>query len=451
MGTPAWLDSAWAEFGVSERAGAGDDPAVVRYFAESGHASVRDDETPWCAAFLGAMLKRAGIKGTGSLLARSYLKWGDALNAPKLGCIAVLSRGTDPAAGHVGFYLGGAPGRVILLGGNQGNAVSVTAFADDRVLGFRWPKDHAAPIDVPRDDFFQTALKHILKMEGGFTNDPHDPGGPTNYGITLRVYAAWMSVTLDASSHARLLAELRAIKPETVAAIYRKRYFEPARCAELPRGLAAMHFDAAVNHGVGGAARFLQQAVGTDVDGEIGPLTLAAARRMSEADVIARYADLRRARYRALPHFWRFGRGWLNRVNATTTFAQSHIGKAASTAKEPSAAAKSVEKEVPMQQIQMPIPEPTPTPATAPRDDDAKWWGHSKTMWGAIISAAATLIPVFGPMVGIYLPGDLVRDIGEKTLMAVQAATALFGAFLTVYGRLKADKSLSRRTFNVRM
>ena len=82
-----------------------------------------------------------------------------------------------------------------------------------------------------------------------------------------------------------------------------------------------MHFDAAVNHGVGGAIRLLQAALAVAADGEIGPETLRSARSQSLRSVIERYAVLRRARYRALPHFWRFGRGWLRRVDATEALA----------------------------------------------------------------------------------------------------------------------------------
>ncbi|MEI9900823.1 MAG: putative peptidoglycan-binding domain-containing protein [Hyphomicrobium sp.] len=95
----------------------------------------------------------------------------------------------------------------------------------------------------------------------------------------------------------------------------RARYWTPARCAELPAALAFFHFDAVVNHGITGATRLLQRAVGTDPDGEMGPHTLAAIAALPVEDVLQRYAETRRARYRALPHFWRFGRGWLARVD----------------------------------------------------------------------------------------------------------------------------------------
>ncbi len=112
-----------------------------------------------------------------------------------------------------------------------------------------------------------------------FTDDPYDPGGPTNRGITLAVYAAWKGVPADAA----LKEELKRIPDEAVRAIYVARYWMPSGCPDLAPALAFFHFDAAVNHGVVGAIRLLQRAVGTDVDGEIGPLTLAADRAHAAA------------------------------------------------------------------------------------------------------------------------------------------------------------------------
>src|SRR5690606_25590767 len=158
------------------------------------------------------------------------------------------------------------------------------------------------------EELFDAALAHVLEMEGGWSNDPHDPGGPTNLGITLSVLAAWKGSALTDANRQALLEELRRLEPATARTIYRERCWLPSRAGDLPPALAIMHFDAAVNHGVAGAARMLQQALGVVVDGEIGPQTLSAANRQPVTDVVERYADIRRARYRSLGHFWRFGR-----------------------------------------------------------------------------------------------------------------------------------------------
>src|SRR5262245_15699801 len=118
---PRWLEFAWGDLGVAEAAGPANNPRVVRYYAEVGQTAVTNDEVAWCAAFLGACLERAGIRSTRSLMARSYLAWGEAVSEPRQGAIAVLSRGFDPRLGHVGFLVGTTSADVILLGGNQGD------------------------------------------------------------------------------------------------------------------------------------------------------------------------------------------------------------------------------------------------------------------------------------------------------------------------------------------
>ena len=127
-----------------------------------------------------------------------------------------------------------------------------------------------------------------------YTDDPYDPGGPTNRGITLQVFAAWKGVAADAD----LKEELKRIPDATVREIYAARYWTPAGCDDLAAALAFFHFDAAVNHGVVGAIRLLQQAVATDVDGEIGPLTLAAIARRPVEEIVER---LRRCPPHPLP------------------------------------------------------------------------------------------------------------------------------------------------------
>ena len=91
-----------------------------------------------------------------------------------------------------------------------------------------------------------------------------------------------------------------------------------------------MHFDCAVNQGVSRATRFLQQAVGTEVDGEVGPLTRAAAASMPVANALESYAHARRRHYKSLHHFWRFGRGWLRRVTRTLERAKKWLMRCAS-------------------------------------------------------------------------------------------------------------------------
>ncbi len=449
MAQPAWMDSAWPEIGQREIDGANDNPRILKFYREVGHPDVAHDEVAWCAAFVGACLERGGIASTRSLMARSYLGWGRALAKGQPGAIAVFSRGDDPAAGHVAFYLDADAARVFVLGGNQGDAVSVTAIGRDRLLGLRWPTEvpmpGAAPEPArpPEDEtapaasMFDVALAHVLEMEGGWTEDPYDPGGPTNLGITLATLAAHRGVVLDASTFAGLREQLRAITGDEARAIYLARYWQPSRADALSAGVGLMHFDAAVNHGVGAAARMLQEAAGATVDGEIGPATIAACANSSADTILQRYAAARRARYRALSHFWRFGRGWLARVDIT-------LRKASTLTTTPTKGANS------MTNTQQPTAEPaTQSPAATPRTD--KWWGESMTMWGAIVTAAATVVPALGPVIGLDVTGEMVRQLGAQSVQVVQAVGGLAGTLLTIYGRFRATTRLGLRSLTVRV
>lgn len=133
-------NTAKAEIGVREIVGPQHNHRVVEYFAGAGHVEVTDDETPWCAAFVGSVLGMCGIAGTGSLLARSYAKWGRAVDldfAPR-GSVVVLDRpGGKSWQGHVGFLSHITDDSVYLLGGNQNNQVGVDRFPQGRIVAVR--------------------------------------------------------------------------------------------------------------------------------------------------------------------------------------------------------------------------------------------------------------------------------------------------------------------------
>jgi uncharacterized protein (TIGR02594 family) len=440
MTQPRWLELAWGDLGVAETPGPQHTARVVDYYADIGHSEVLNDETAWCAAFLGACLERSGIPSTSSLMARSYLDWGEPLREFRYGAIAVLSRTTDPALGHVGFLVGSTADAVILLGGNQGNSVRVEAFPRSRLLGLRWPSGITTgtpPVIADADALFERALAHVLQMEGGWSDDPHDPGGPTNFGVTLATFARDKGEQPTADNLARLKTELKAIPQATVRRIYRERYWLPACCPELPAPLALFHFDTAVNQGVGAAARMLQEAVGAAVDGEIGPQTLAAAAAQPPALSLARYADIRRRHYRQLPTFWRFGKGWLARVEHT-------LGAADALRAEPVPASS------PQQQEKDAMAD-TPEPAAATSTSDTKWWGRSLTIWGALITTLSTVLPALGPLIGLDITPELTRQLGDQVAQAAQAVGGIVGTILTIYGRTRATTPLVRRQMALKL
>lgn len=137
---PPWLKEAAKNLGVVEGPGAKDNPVVVKYYADAGFSGIKHDSVAWCAAFVGAMLKRAGYKASGSLAARSYEGYGVKLHKPMFGCIGVKKRaGGSGWQGHVGFVVGYDGSRVWMIGGNQGDKVSVASFPASQFTAFVVP------------------------------------------------------------------------------------------------------------------------------------------------------------------------------------------------------------------------------------------------------------------------------------------------------------------------
>jgi uncharacterized protein (TIGR02594 family) len=146
-------DIATGHLGLREIPGPKAHPIIAEMFAKSGHPEVKSDEISWCAAFVGACLRDAGMIGTGSLAARSYLKWGEPVEPKDAepGDIVVFWRESPSAwQGHVGFYDGETDKMIRVLGGNQSNAVTRAQYSKDRLLGIRRKPDAVkVPIDLP--------------------------------------------------------------------------------------------------------------------------------------------------------------------------------------------------------------------------------------------------------------------------------------------------------------
>ncbi|WP_438306064.1 TIGR02594 family protein (plasmid) [Raoultella ornithinolytica] len=134
---PRWLVEGRKHIGLSEIKGPQHNQEIVQFWRDIKRSGIKDDETPWCAAFAGAMLERIGIRSTRFESAKSYLEWGDKLDAPEYGCVVVFTRS---GGGHIGFVVGQhANGDLLVLGGNQSDAVNIRAFSTSRVSGYRWP------------------------------------------------------------------------------------------------------------------------------------------------------------------------------------------------------------------------------------------------------------------------------------------------------------------------
>ncbi len=443
-----WLDQAWPELGTSALAGPLTSGHVSAYYADAGHPEVAGDDVAWCAAFVGACLERAGIRCTRSLLARSYLDYGAVLAEPEVGCLAIFARGSNPQHGHVAFVVGSTAASLIVLGGNQGHSVSVAEMPRSQLLSLRWPGASVSVVDSAtsaapdQPAAFAAALKHVLEMEGGYTDDPYDPGGPTNLGITLADLAAFNHIDVTAGNQSSLRDRVRALTKADVAPIYEQRYWLPSHATALPAPLALFHFDTSVNHGLVAAAVMLQQALSVDADGDIGPLTLAAAAACDAASTVDTYAEIRRNRYRALPTFWRFGRGWLARVDATC--ASAH---ATSNLPPPSPP-----KRIPTMAPTSTLPNDAPiSPSPNSPMPSPKWWGQSVTIWGTIVTTLATVLPVVGPLVGLNISADLIHQLGDGIIHVAQAAGGVIGILMTIYGRTRAIQPLVRRDFLLKL
>lgn len=141
MSDPAWIATARQYFGQREIKGPHHNPHVLEWWKKIG-SPFADDETPWCGAFVGGVLSETGIKPVaGGASARAWLKMPVKLDRPAFGCIVIFWRGSPQGgSGHVGFVVGkDARGNLMVLGGNQGDAVNIKPFDLGRVLGYRWP------------------------------------------------------------------------------------------------------------------------------------------------------------------------------------------------------------------------------------------------------------------------------------------------------------------------
>lgn len=161
---------------------------------------------------------------------------------------------------------------------------------------------------------FDASLAAVLVHEGGFVNDPRDPGGATMKGVTQRTYDLWRV------DHQLPRRSVKHLTPAEICAIYKSRFWDRVCGDQLPGGLDYCVFDFAVNSGVDRASRYLQETVGAEVDGKIGPATMLIINELDAdsiagpTDAIDHICDMRQHFLEGLRTFGRFGRGWTARV-----------------------------------------------------------------------------------------------------------------------------------------
>ncbi|MFV1530507.1 MULTISPECIES: glycoside hydrolase family 108 protein [unclassified Phaeobacter] len=159
---------------------------------------------------------------------------------------------------------------------------------------------------------FEQAVGFALKeqIEGGYVNDPRDPGGETNFGISKRSYPK---------------VNIKELTREDAIAIYKRDYWDACKCDELPPEIAVAVFDCAVNQGTGIGARLLQKALRVTADGIIGPKTLAAAHRADTAELVLDFLSWRLRRYAHTANSTTYMRGWSKRVLYLLNFLTAEI------------------------------------------------------------------------------------------------------------------------------
>ena len=146
---------------------------------------------------------------------------------------------------------------------------------------------------------FDKAFELVIGHEGGYSNNPKDPGGETKYGISKRAYPD---------------VDIRSLTLDRAKAIYRRDYWDALGLDDLPDLIRFDVFDVAVNSGLVRAVKILQAAVDVTVDGKLGPKTRAAVAAMDPLRLRLAFAALRLLFYTDLSTFSTFGKGWVRRV-----------------------------------------------------------------------------------------------------------------------------------------
>jgi lysozyme family protein len=203
---------------------------------------------------------------------------------------------------------------------------------------------------------YDESLRLLLVHEGGYTNHPSDPGGPTNFGITIYDYRKYVKPGATA-------VDVKVMKLSEAKTIYRAKYWDAQRCDELPSGVDYAIFDYGVNSGTGRSQKVLQRVLGVTVDGRIGDQTIAAASERNPKTLVTAICDERLRFLKGLRTWPVFGKGWGRRVAEVRAVALAMIAKAPAP---------------------KPLPEPAPGRAEVPLPKAAQ---HGSA--GAVLAAGA--------------------------------------------------------------
>ena len=163
----------------------------------------------------------------------------------------------------------------------------------------------AMTFDIASGAAFDAAFARLMGHEGRYANNPADPGGETNWGISKRSYPN---------------VNIRELTRDGARVIYRTDFWERIHADELPAGVAFQLFDFAVNSGIETAVRYLQRALRVADDGHWGPVSRAAAAAISESDAIMLLNAERLDFMTRLSTWPSFGRGWARHIAANLRY-----------------------------------------------------------------------------------------------------------------------------------
>jgi lysozyme family protein len=207
---------------------------------------------------------------------------------------------------------------------------------------------------------FNESLRRLLKHEGGYTNHPSDPGGATNFGITIHDYRKYINPQGTAS-------DVRAMNVEEAKSIYRAKYWDVQRCDDLPSGVDYAIFDYGVNSGVGRSGKVLRRILGMpDNTHVITNAVVTAARKRDASELVRAICDERLAFLKRLKTWDTFGKGWGRRVAEVKSYSLKLTGQPATEPKPPKPASQ------------------------------------SKTIWASILAGLATIAETFVNVLGDY-------------------------------------------------
>ena len=252
---------------------------------------------------------------------------------------------------------------------------------------------------------YDEALRRLLVHEGGYTDHPSDPGGPTNWGITIHDYRKYVKPNATA-------ADVRGMPLDAAKRIYKSKYWNAMRCDELPAGVDYAVFDYGVNSGIGRAGKVLRRLVG--LAGNSGAVTdevIAAVRRREAWPLVEAICDERLAFLRRLRTWPVFGNGWGRRVREVRAAALVMAGK--------SAGSKSADSK-PAGGKPQPRPSPKPEPGALGEGGTPPFSAAKKFGIGAALVAAV---------------GALAQWAGEHPLLTGGAVVVAALAVLVVVRR----------------